>query len=428
MKFLLDKKIGFVFLLFVVISFLYPTYFISDDWEHLDSIYQEGAAVYLRLWLFRIPALYFVHLNAFPLFEKEYFFLANLIFWLFFLGGMLYALEGLKFLDKLKKESTLFFCFFMVMICFNHNNFEFIFWPSVMVNFPGFFLVSLGFYLTKKYDSWGIQFIKAILWMIGFYFTESLFFMGALLEVAYVLWHQANCSLKKQFMGLFRQLILPAILVLISKLTLTSIESYGYAMGIGFKPHLLYQSLSMVFLHDYYKTRWLTGGLAALSYLLIFVYLFKNKKAKAFLRTEVLFGLIILISLFYYYTIMTYSARRAMGGQLFITWGALCLGYFYVWKSDKDKLLRKIILVLFPLCWFTHSVYVIDQKLGDRSAFRKNAAVIRAKLENGPWPIQVNRSDIMKGVNTGWNLVNKKQKSGWVRHFFKESELKKLKY
>ncbi|MFT6604563.1 MAG: hypothetical protein ACJARO_002086, partial [Bacteriovoracaceae bacterium] len=46
MKFLIDKKIGILFIVLLVISALYPTYFISDDWEHLDSIYKNGSNTY----------------------------------------------------------------------------------------------------------------------------------------------------------------------------------------------------------------------------------------------------------------------------------------------------------------------------------------------------------------------------------------------
>lgn len=428
MKFLLDKKIGWALLVFILISCLYPTYFISDDWEHLDSIYKNGSNTYIKFWIYRIPSLYFSHTRLFPLFKSEYFMLANFICWFFLLLGVLYALEGLKVLEKLKREKTWFFVFFIVMLSFNHNNFEFLFWPSFMVNFPGFFLVSLGFYLTKRYPTWWMLSLKSVLWTIGFYSTESLFFMGALLDIGYVLWLKADDSLKEKVLFLVKQLILPFALVFISKVILTYLKPYGYAAKLGFKPHLLIQTLSLIFLHDYYKVRWLTGSLAFVSYILLIFKLYKGRGRKAFLSTELLFSIIVLISTSYYFYVMNYSARRALSGQLYITWGGFCLIYFYVWKQDKTNMLRKIILVLFPLCWLVHSVYVINLKVGDRMAFRENALQIRKRMESGEKPVKVHRNDIMKNVNTKWNLVNEKQTSGWIRHFFKEEELKNLSY
>lgn len=428
MKFLIDKKIGILFIVLLVVSALYPTYFISDDWEHLDSIYKNGSNVYLKFWIYRIPALYFSHTTLFPLFLNEYFMLANFICWFFFFLGMLYALETFKVLERLKKEPLWFFILFFLMICFNHNNFEFIFWPSFMVNFPGFFLVCFGFYITKRYNTWKMQFLRSLLWVTSFYFTESLFFMGALLEIAYVLWFLTERSLKDKIIFLVKQFLIPTVLLVVSKITLTYLKPYGYAAALGFKPHLLSQTLSLIFLHDYYKVRWLTGGLALFSYIGLFTLLYKIRGRKKILRTELIFSIIVLISTSYYFLIMDYSARRAIGGQLFITWGGLCLAYLAVWRQDKKSKLRSFILVLFPLCWMAHSTYVINLKVGDRKAFRRNGLEIRNKMEKAKSPVHISRDDIMKDVNTGWNLVNEKQTSGWVRHFFSEDELKKLSY
>lgn len=428
MKFLIDKKIGVLFIVLLVISALYPTYFISDDWEHLDSIYKNGSNVYIKFWIYRIPALYLSHTTLFPLFVNEYFALANLVCWFFFFLGMLFALETFNILDRLKKESTWFFVFFFLMICFNHNNFEFIFWPSFMVNFPGFFLVCFGFYITKKFNTWKMQFLRAILWVISFYFTESLFFMGALLEIAYALWLLPKYSFKEKVSFLIKQFLIASIILVISKITLTYLKPYGYAAALGFKPHLMYQTLSLIFLHDYYKVRWLTGLLALTSYAGLIFLIYKARGRKKFISTEVLFSIIVFISTSYYFLVMDYSARRAVGGQLFIAWGGLCIGYLTIWLQDKNSKMRTFVLILFPLCWFIHSAYVINLKVGDRRAFRENALEIRQRMEKGENPVKISRNDIMKDVNTGWNLVNKKQTSGWVRHFFSEEELEKLSY
>ncbi|MFT6603881.1 MAG: hypothetical protein ACJARO_001394 [Bacteriovoracaceae bacterium] len=125
---------------------------------------------------------------------------------------------------------------------------------------------------------------------------------------------------------------------------------------------------------------------------------------------------------------MDYSARRALGGQLFITWGGLCLAYLSIWRQESKTRLRSFVIVLFPLCWLAHSVYVVNLKLGDREAFRRNAMQIRLRMEKSNSPVRISRGDIMKDVNTGWNLVNEKQTSGWVRHFFSNEELKKILY
>jgi len=428
MKFLVDKKIGLLFILLLIISWLYPTYFISDDWEHLDSIYKNGSNTYIKFWIYRIPSLYFSHTTLFPLFQNEYFMLANLVCWFFFFLGTLYALETFKILDRIKKESTWFFLGFFLMLSFNHTNFEFILWPSFMVNFPGYFLVILGFYLTKRFNSIWLQLLKAIFWTIGFYFTESLFFMGALLEIAYILWFQADKNLIVKFKELLKQTIIPFLLVFVSKVILTYLKPYGYAAALGFKPHLFSQTLSLIFLHDYYKVRWLTGSLALISYLAMTFWVFRDRGAKNFLKTEALFAVIILVSTSYYFIVMDYSARRAIGGQLFITWGTFCFGYLYLWFRKSECKIRKVVLILFPLCWLAHSVYVINLKLGDRSAFRRNAEVLRSRLKSEKLPVNVQRMDIMKDVNTGWNLVNKKQKSGWMRHFFNKDELKQFDY
>ena len=105
--------------------------------------------------------------------------------------------------------------------------------------------------------------------------------MGALLEVAYLLWVRTDLSDKNKIKCLFKELVIPGILLVVSKVTLTYLRPYGYAAALGFKPHLLFQTLSLVFLHDYYKVRWLTGTIALISYSGLIFLLIKKKGFKA---------------------------------------------------------------------------------------------------------------------------------------------------
>ncbi|MCO4753996.1 MAG: hypothetical protein KC478_05920, partial [Bacteriovoracaceae bacterium] len=319
-------RVVLLFVTVAILSLLYPVYFVADDWEHLNAYYGVGPDNYLRPWLYRLPGLYFTHQLLFPLFKNEFFFLGNFICWGFFLMGTLLVFDFLGVYKKLNKEPLWFYLMFCLMTMFNPNNFEWLFWPTVMVNFPGFFAVCLGIWITGRYKLWVFQILKGFLWAYGFYCYESLFFFGALVELSRIAMKDDG-HLFEKFKMFTYQLLGPVLVIFGSKVILSSMESYPYVSKVGFKLHLFLQSMSMIFLHDYYKTRWLTGSLFLISTLLLFIYLFRRRSKKNFLNKEFILIIATLLSVSYYFIIMDYSARRAIGGQLFFSWGSFCFIY-----------------------------------------------------------------------------------------------------
>ncbi len=421
-----NNKIIFLFIVLMIFSWLYPVYFVADDWEHLNAYYGVGPDVYLRPWLFRLPGLYITHQLIFPLFKNELFFLGNFLCWSFLFSGLLLILDYLNVLKKLLSEPLWFFVSFFFMLAFNGNNFEWLFWPTVMVNFPGFFAVGLGLWLTKNSKHWFRQVIKGILWGYGFYCYESLFFMGVLIQVSGEL--LKNRKFKDSMIPILKQLFISILFLVISKSILSSIESYGYVSKVGFKKHLFTQSMSLIFLHDYYKTRWLTGGINLLAILFLLWTTFRSLDRKSLLNKALPILIVFMVSISYYFVIMDYSARRAIGGQVFFSWGCLSLMYLNIkWKTHKNKI-DKAVLILFPLCWILHFSYVTSIKAIDKRSYQENIVSVKKRISTSVNKLSVTREEMVEGVETGWNVVNKDQERGWIKHVLTKEEIEKVSF
>ena len=53
----------------------------ADDWEHLNAFYLGKSFEYISHWLYRNPSFVLLHQLFFPIYQQEFFFLANMIMW-----------------------------------------------------------------------------------------------------------------------------------------------------------------------------------------------------------------------------------------------------------------------------------------------------------------------------------------------------------
>lgn len=421
------RKNLIIFLLFFIgLCFLTPVYFIADDWEHLNWYHQDLPPHTLIQLFYRHTGLYIVHQIFFPLFAEGHFILGKFVIYSFLIGSMLLICD--LFIKNFWTEfkNNLWMLFLPLFMAFAPNQYEWNYWPTNMTCIPSLFLMTLFFWAEKTYKHYILSFIKNFFYIFAGFTFESLIPLAVLLEISYVFYLE-----KRTFLDGIKRIIsrtLPMLIIFfLAKYKLNSMAPFSYDAKFGFKLHLFQQWLSLFFSHDYYKTRHLTGSLAALSMIVLTIYRWKNLEKD--LRNKEIFILFSLtVGCCYYWMIQDYSSRRAVGGQLYFFWGWFSIYLFSLFKDLKSHPLSiKVTAFLFLFSTFAHHGYVFKTKYHEKVTIEVNAQKARDLVDDYQGnAYRFDPSFPRQNLGRAWNFIGVRQLNGFLRHYLNDEQLGKV--
>lgn len=419
-----------IFLLFTL-SLLYPLHFVADDWEHIDAYHRGLSYQFISKFIHRVPSLIILHQLLFPFFYKGYFVLGKFITWFFLIFSSWSAINLFFAEIKIQKIKWYSLALITFLLAFGPNNYEWNLWPTNLTLMPSVFFILFSLYLDKKKSTIYSKVFKFFSVIFGFYAYESLLVLYILLEVSHTFYVEREddgdwIALKLTIIKTLRE-VLPVIIVCISsKVILQKIYPYPYVAKKGFKLHLFNQFISLSFLHDYYKTRWISSPFSLLP-ILIFIFDRLKRDTKIQKIKDLLLFTAFILGSSYYFMVMDYSSRRALGGQLYFIWGLiLILCYDFYQKSEVKKPIRKVIVSFFIFGYLFHQGYIMDMKNHEKKQLISNAIEIKQSIESASsLPYTVPYELFHKDFRRGWNLAIPLQLRGYISHMISEEHMMK---
>lgn len=414
---------------FITLCAIYPVYFISDDWEHLNLYHQGRGAERALFWTYRVPSMVVLHMTFFPLFVKNLFFLGKFTLWLFLFTATIITLS-LYIKDFFQKfRSSIIMGLFPIVLAFPPNNYEWSFWPTNMTLFPALTLIAWVMKMSlEKPQSIFWNLFRAVIYAVGFYTYETILPMMILIELSWILYFShPDKNFFKQIFQLIKQITPGFILIFFSRMILHSIAPYPYGGAWGFQPHLFEQFLAVTFITDYYKMIFASGTFLFIGMLLLAIIRLRQN-ALNFIRKDLLILLAYFVGSSYYFIIMFYSSRRALGGQLYFFWGWILLGIYFAFQNQKvSKSLKRASLFLIILPFLAHQTYVFQSKRFEQNRIETNAQELHTIIKNAKeYPVKIDDRQPLTGFKRAWNFAIRPQVDGYLRHYLSKEELEKV--
>jgi len=419
-----------------IMAIYHPTHFMADDWEWIYAFKTNNLTEYTRHLYHRFILHGLSIRYVFFLFLPFSLVLGKFVTWgLLLLASYFYLITFAPQLVLTLK--TRWWCLpcFLFLLAFPPNNHESLFFPSVMTLLPIFTVLSLIFYVSHLGQIKGQAYWQIAGGVIAFYTYESLLVFYVLMECAYVFYHCPQsliCKLKQCASAVLPAILTCALLKILGHIIM--LQAFrgekiplAYAAKWGFQWEQFYQLLQMSFLHDYYKIRWATGSFALVGVLLVAAGRLKVAGLKSFIQTEGILLLFYFLGTIYYYLIMDYSSRRALGGPLFFLWGLCSIAYVSLMlHSGISGLYKRALSFCFILPFLVHHGYIIHIKLQEEQILERNHQKIKATLAKANTAdVPISMSMVSEGLVRGWNIVNPIQHHGYLKYYLTPAEYAK---
>lgn len=444
------ENLGLVTLImiFLALCFFHPTYFMADDWERLYAHYSENTDNFLRAYYLR----YFVQgfsseyiFRLFFFFPSVPLFLGKFVLWgCLLMAAWLYIDSfNLHFANRSLRHSVRtspWWGMVPLIAAFHPNNYEWNFFPTIMTLLPTLLIMAIIFRVTHRGPiTLGKILFNTLAILLGFYAYESLLPFAILMEIAFFFYSdkksQSDGKTCKSILSFSFPVILSAVVLKIISYqhhmaVNGHLQTESYSAKLGFKAHLFWQMISMTINHDYYKTRWGTGILALIGVILFIWARMRTSNRKTILKRDLPLILSYLIGTSYYYLIMDYSARRAMGGPLYFFWGFFFLCFLYLFQHPSlSKTFRKVLCFFIIVPFFLHHGYIFKEKKFEKDTFFKAAKEIKEKIHRSSEseiPVVITIEEVTHDLKRGWHLVNPIQLHGLLSHHLSKVEYGKV--
>ncbi len=424
-------------LIFLMACF-YPITFMADDWERLYAYYTDNLPAFLTPYYLRFFVQGLSTEYLFPLFIYSLP-LGAFVFWSSLTLAAFFYLRPFTHLISTKSQLSHNFFFsgpILIFFVFMPNNYEWNFFPTVMTLLPVILLMSISFFFSHRpqTQSWQ-KILHIIVVVLGFYAYESLLPMAILFELAYVLYVVPIDLINKKQRSLFQSLLssLPIIIPVVVLSFILKIISHHHQLQMngnmqefgyewGYKHFLFWQFLQMSLNHDFYKIRWFSGSLSLIFFMLLLYGRYTSLKKEnrlTDLKKDALIVLAYIVGSSYYFLIMNYSSRRALGGPLYFWWGFCSLALISLtFKTSLSRFFKISIWLFYLSSFFVHHEYIARQKRIDKSVYDSMKLEIQNKAinnRNAPL-IKISLEEITQYLSRSWNLENPIQLHGFLKH------------